>query len=92
MLEMLEPIATAVGYIVLIPALAFVTIAFLCAGLAIVFLTLRWVAGEQLRRRARALMSDELKDMKRISEATPDEFSEIFSRSSSSDVSRDYLD
>ena len=92
MLEMLGPIATTLGYLILIPALAFVTIGFLGALLTVSLLTLRWLAGERSRSRSRVLMKRELADLKRISKATPDEFSKLFSRAFLSDANRDYLD
>ncbi len=92
MLEMLQPIATALGYLILIPALGFVVILFLCATITLLYLTLRWVAQERMRRQSRVVMADELADLKRVLRATPDEISKMFSRSSLADANQDYLD
>ncbi|MFV2044854.1 MAG: hypothetical protein ACC700_16665 [Anaerolineales bacterium] len=92
MLEMLEPIATALGYILLIPALVFAAVLFLCATITLLFLALRWLSKEQLRRKTRVMMTAELGDLKWVSRATPEEVSKICSASSLSDAEWDYID
>ncbi len=75
MLEFLEPVATVIGYLVLIPVLVFVTILFLSAAVFVLYQMVRWWSGV---RRGQAANNTMRKDLREMQEAMPDQASALF--------------
>lgn len=82
MLEFLQPVATVIGYLLLLPALAFATILFLSAAFFVLYWTLRWWSGARMRKAANTLMLEDLQAMK---EAMPDSLDGLMDTSPSYD-------